>query len=224
MLFDSGNLPYWIFLGLGVSCFLSVILTGGDNEDSTAAEEDLELEIDGSGDFSPGELLGILGIGKAPLILILGIDFSTWGVTGWILNLVVGSLTGEIPQRFWGLGGLIAIVSMFIAMATGKVLSYPLGKIFAEFGEDTNSDRLIGCVGTVTSKTIPYLRDQKIGHADVLDSYNNRITVMVTLPGWAKVIPHRGQQVLIIEQKSQAYLGIAKDSSDEDYWLNNHSN
>lgn len=214
MLFDLANLPYWIFLVLGVTCFLSVIFTGAEDDDFTA-EGDFELE---------GEIetpLGWLGIGKTPLILLLGIDFSTWGVVGWMLNILVASYTGEIPGNFWGLGGLIFALSLAIALLVGKILAYPLGKIFAAFGEDARGDRLVGCVGTVTSKQLPYFPEGKIGQADVIDSYHNLVTISVSLPYWAKVIPHRGQQILIIEQKSQVYLAIAKDSSDEDYWLNN---
>nr|MDJ0511394.1 DUF1449 domain-containing protein [Crocosphaera sp.] len=86
--------------------------------------------------------------------------------------------------------------------------------------EDVKSERLIGCVGTVSSKTIPYLIEGKIGQADVYDTAKNLVTISVNLPHWADVIPHHGQHILIIDRQEHSYLGIAKDSSDEDKWLN----
>ena len=153
-------------------------------------------------------------------MILLGIDFSAWGVAGWTLNTILGSLTGTIPYRFFGLGGLVFLVSLFIGLWVGKLLSYPIGQIFSSFGEDVKSERLIGCVGTVTSKTIPYSIEGKIGQADVYDTAGNLVTISISLPHWADVIPHNGQEILIIDRQEYSYVGISKDSSDEDKWIN----
>jgi hypothetical protein len=235
MLLHSANLIYWVLIGIGVAFFLLIIISGGGDEggdidgdiDSNGFSLDpdvdagVEAEINGNGDeFSPLQLLTWFGLGKAPLMILLAIDFSAWGVAGWTLNTILGSIMGTIPDRFFGLGGLVFLVSLFIGLWTGKLLSYPIGQIFSSFGEDVKSERLIGCVGTVTSKTIPYLIEGKIGQADVYDTAGNLVTISVSLPHWADVIPHNGQPILIIDRKEHSYLGITKDSSDEDKWLN----
>ncbi len=239
MLLHPANLLYWVLIGIGVTFFLLIIISGGGDEggniDSDVdinfesnsfsldadVEADIESDISGDGDeFNPLQVLTWFGLGKAPLMILLGIDFSAWGIAGWTLNTILGTLTGTIPVRFFGLGGMVFLGSLFIGLWTGKLLSYPIGQIFSSFGEDVTSERLIGCVGTVSSKTIPYLIEGKIGQADVYDTARNLVTISVSLPHWADVIPHHGQQILIIDRQEHSYLGIAKDSPDEDKWIN----
>jgi hypothetical protein len=239
MLLHPANLLYWVLIGIGIAFFLLIIISGGGDEggdidgdldiniDSNGfsldadVEADMDAEISGDGDeFSPWQVLTWFGLGKTPLMILLAIDFSAWGLAGWTLNTILGTITGTIPNRFFGLGGIVFIVSLFIGLWIGKLLSFPIGQIFSSFGEDVKSERLIGCVGTVTSKTIPYLIDGKIGQADVYDTAGNLVTISICLPHWADVIPHNGQQVLIIDRQEHSYLGITKDSSDEDKWQN----
>ncbi|MEM8778456.1 MAG: DUF1449 domain-containing protein [Cyanobacteria bacterium P01_G01_bin.49] len=239
MLFHLANFPYWILLGIGVAFFLLIIISGGGDEGGDI-DGDIELNLDGNGfnldadvdgdidadadfegdGFNPWRFLGWFGLGKAPLMILLAIDFSVWGMTGWILNTILGSITGTVPDRLLGLGGLVFIASLTTGLLVGKILSNPIGKLFASFGEDVSSERLIGCVGIVTSKTIPYLTEGKIGQTDVYDLAGNLVTISVCLPHWANVIPHNGQKILIIDRREHSYLGITKDSSDEDKWLN----
>lgn len=238
MLFDPANLSYWIFLGIGVFLFLLVIFSGGGDDDievdtdvdldadldSGLIEFDTDADVDGDSDFNPVQILGWLGVGKAPLMLLLAIDFSAWGVLGWMFNVGIGGIIGRIPVNFWGFGGIILFTSLAISLFIGSLISRPLGKIFASFGEDTSSDRLIGCEGTVTSKKLPYLVEGKIGQADVFDSSGNLVTISVSLPDWAKVVPYRGQEILIIDRQEHCFIAIAKESSDRDKWFNKSMN
>jgi hypothetical protein len=242
MLFHPAHLPYWIFLAIGVSLFLLVSLTGGGDGDLDAeaaldaeldgglavdADFDLDAEAgveggsDGEGGFSILQWLAWLGLGRTPFLLLLAIDFSAWGVAGWFGNALIAQMTGSIPQGL--LAGAILSTSLAIALWTGKVLSYPIGRLFATFGEDASSDRLIGCVGTVTSKNLPYLIAGEIGQASVFDNTGNLLTVSVSLPDWATVIPHYKDKILLIDRRPRCFLAIAKDTSDEDRWLNSSS-
>ena len=227
MLFHPANLSYWIFLGIGILLFLLVIISGGGDDDldletdvELDAELDADVELDSDGDVGSLQLLAWLGFGKAPLILLLAIDFSIWGLTGWMLNVLVGNFSGNIPTNLIGLGGLILFSSLSFSLFTGSFIARPLGKMFASFGEDVSSGRLLGCTGIVTSKQIPYETENKIAHADITDNAHNLVTVAVCLPSWAEVIPQRNQKIIIIEQHPNYYLAIAKDSIDETKWLN----
>jgi hypothetical protein len=222
MLFDLANLPYWIFLGMGVLLFLLVITSGGGDDDlntDTDVDVDADADVDADGEFSFGEVLGWLGIGKAPLILLLATDFSLLGLFGWMLNVAFASFTGDLPQGF--LAGAVTGLSVFLSVGIGSLIARPLGKIFASFGEDASGDRIIGCQGTVSSGSLPSENQGKIGQVDVLDPARNLVTINATLPTWAKVVPGRGTQVLVIDRKPDSYLVIAKDSSDEQEWLDN---
>ena len=222
MLFDIVNLPYWIFLGMGVLLYLTVILSGGgDDEIEVDADADVavdaDADIDTGSDFNFLDVLGWLGFGKAPLILLLATDFSLLGLIGWMLNVVFANITGEIPTGLTV--GVISGIALFLSLAIGSFIARPIGQVFAAFGEDASSDRLIGCQGTVSSLTIPTENQGKIGQVDVFDSVHNLVTVNATLPSWAKVVPGRGTQVLVIDRQTHSYLVIAKDSSDEQEWL-----
>ncbi|YAF97909.1 MAG: DUF1449 domain-containing protein [Nodularia sp. CChRGM 3473] len=218
MLFNSANLPYWIFLGMGVLLFLFVIFSGGGEQDT---DTDADYDTDTNGEFNFSQLWGWVGIGKAPLILLLATDLSLWGIVGWMLNVLSSSLfTGNITNFA---GSIVLFGSLLISLFMGRLIAEPIGKIFAEFGEDTSSERLIGCVGTVASFYIPLENQSKIGQVDVLDTKRNLLTISAVLPEWATVAPQRGENVIIIEFKSQKYVVIAKDSPDEEHWLANSS-
>lgn len=220
MLFDRANIPYWIFLGIGIFLFVFVIISGGGDDDLDLdgdADSDisgnlLDLDADSDGQFSPLQILGWLGFGKAPLILLLATDFSFWGVFGWMLNVLLNSPGGWLSY-------VILLGSLTMSLSLGRLIARPLGKIFASFGEDGSSDRLIGCIGTVSSAFIPLETEEKIGQVDVIDSAHRLVTINAQLPQWAKIVPRRGQFVLVIEYQPQSYLVIAKDSSDQDKWL-----
>jgi len=212
MVFDRSNLPYWLFLGTGISLFLCVINAGGgdDDLDSDAdirilGEEDIDLdaELDGiSLDW-----LGWMGVGRAPLILLLATDLSLWGAIGWMLNVAIA----ENP--------FVLFVSFFAALISGSRIARPLGKVFASFGESAKSDRLVGCTGTVSSAAIYRKHRNMIGQIDVIDSAKALVTINAVLPNWATKTPRYGESVLIIEHEAQHYLVIASDSIDCDRWF-----
>ncbi|MDB9519559.1 DUF1449 family protein [Roseofilum reptotaenium CS-1145] len=221
MVFDLAHLPYWIFLGLGVVLFLLVIFSGGGDSDGDVdidadadwdTDLDMDVEADAEGGFSALQALGWLGLGKAPLLLLLAIDFSLWGLLGWVLNLLLGIPTGLF-------GNVVLIVSLILSLFGGSLISRPIGKLFTAFGEDTRSDRLIGCLGTVASPTLPQQPTTQIGQVDAIDSANNLVSINVQLPQWATQIPQRGDKVIIIEYSEPFYLAVVKDSVDQKRWL-----
>ncbi|WP_353931885.1 DUF1449 domain-containing protein [Okeanomitos corallinicola TIOX110] len=215
MLFSPANLPYWIFLATGIILFLLMILIGGDSELDTDADLDIEANID----LGFGELLAWAGIGKAPLILMLATDLSLWGVIGWMLNVWWGGSNQNQPFSLIAIA--IFLISLIISLFLGKLIAKPISKMFAEFSEDASSDRLIGCIGTVSSVYIPAENINKIGQVDIFDSKGNFLTLNAVIPEWATIAPQRGEKVIVLEIKQQNYLVIAKDSVDEEHWLNN---
>lgn len=206
MLFNFANLPYWIFLGAGILMFLFVISTGLGDE---------ELDIDT--DVESLNILGWLGVGQVPPILLLATDLSFWGLVGWTLNILLG-----IPDGIFGV--IIFIFSMIFSVFLGGLISKPIGQIFFQsFGEDVSSDRLLGCIGTVSSTLVPKENEEKIGQVDVIDPAKNLVSINANLPSWATKIPHRGEKVIVIEHHTHSYLVIAEDSVDKDRWLINSS-
>ncbi|WP_448533656.1 DUF1449 domain-containing protein [Parathermosynechococcus lividus] len=218
MLFHLVHLPYWIVLGMGILLFLTVIVGDiGDEDAEVDTDADaLEVDIDGEEGMSLLTLLHWLGVGRAPLILLLALDFSFLGVLGWLLNVLFYLVSGGWPMGGWG--ALIAIMAIGGSLGLGSLCSRPLGRIFAQFSEDASGDRLLGCQGHVSSAQIPPA-GAGIGQVNVLDAARNRLTVPAVLPPWATVIPQYRQDVLIIDRQGSEYVVIAKDSLDEGLWL-----
>ncbi|MDJ0798704.1 MAG: DUF1449 family protein [Calothrix sp. MO_167.B12] len=220
MLFNPANTTYWIFLGIGVLLFLFVIVSGGTDEDidvDSDVDVDADVDFDGEGNFNLGLVLGWAGIGKAPLILLLATDLSLWGLFGWMLNVWLGGILNQVPSGIWS--SIVLFLSLLFSLFTGGLIARPMGRIFAEFGEDTSSDRLIGLNGTVSSASIPVENQGRIGQIDIIDRRGNLVTVNATIPKWATVIPHHGDKVIVIDRQQDIYCAIAQDSPDVDHWL-----
>lgn len=176
---------------------------------------DADVDADG-GDFSIASALGWLGIGKAPLVLLLAADLSLWGLFGWMLNVAVGTPTNWLAGVVMGVSGVGAIVA-------GGLLAQPIGKVFASFAEDASSDRPVGCIRTVSTIRIPLAGEGKVGQVDVLDPARNLVTVNAVLPDWAIAMPERGDKVIVIDRASEAYIVITRDSPDQERWLSRSS-
>ncbi len=207
MVFNPGNLPYWIFLGTGLVLFVVSISAGGED----ALEGDPEVG------FFTELLFGWLGIGSVPFVLLLAADLSLWGLLGWVANVVLG-----VPEG--AMSGLVFVTSGAAGVLLGGAIARPIGKIFfASFSEDASSDRLIGCLGTVSASQIPRLESgkvgQKVGQVDLIDPAKNLVTVNAVIPNDARVVPQRGDRVIAIEQCDDFFVVIADDSIDRDRWL-----
>ncbi len=211
MLFDPAHFIYWIFLLIGIALFFLIIFSGAGEED---ADSDV-LEI---------PVLSFFGFGRAPLFLLLATDFSLWGLSGWLLNTAIGQFTGTLPERFWGWGGVVFLVSLGSSLYMGGLIAQSIGKLFASFGEDASSERLLGCTGTVFSRNIPLTSEGKLGQVNVRDPAGNLLKLDACLPEWAQERPIRGQEVLVIDQEESTYFVIVKDSLDQAQWLANPEN
>ncbi|MBE7381307.1 MAG: DUF1449 family protein [Leptolyngbya sp. SIO1E4] len=243
MVFSLINLPYWILLGAGIILFLFVIVSGGGDDDMDVDTDidadidadidvDMDAEVEISGDVNidadvdldsdgdtlgPMQMLAWFGVGRTPLLLLLAMDLTLWGFVGWVLNVAIGEALTRPPLGWISVG--IFLGSLAFALSVGSLLSRPIGKVFAAFGEDASSDRLIGCLGTVTSAFIPFEQSGKIGQVDVKDAAANLVTISAKLPDWATITLRRGAKVLVIERTGGYYLVIAQESPDQDRWL-----
>ncbi|USR92488.1 YqiJ family protein [Phormidium yuhuli AB48] len=198
-MFDIANLPYWIFLAAGILLFVVSISIGGEDE------------LDGDGFDIP--ILGWLGIGQVPLMLLLAADLSLWGLFGWVATAVLG-----VPGS--PLDWLVFVTTGGVSVFLGGAIARPLGRLFfASFSEDSSSDRLVGCLGTVNSPQLPRQGDGKVGQVDVVDPSKNLVTVNVVIPDEAEIVPQRGDTVLIVEHCPDYYLALVHNSIDCDRWL-----
>jgi len=178
---------------------------------SIGGEDDLETEPEVS--FLTAILFGWLGVGRVPFLLLVAADLCLWGLLGWSANILSGVPGSPVAE-------VIFIVSGLVGMLLGGAIARPAGQIFfAPFSEDASSDRLVGCLGTVSSVTIPRLSLGKVGQVDVVDPAKNLVTVNAVIPNDAQIEPSRGDQVIVIEHFDAFYVVIDANSVDRDRWL-----
>ena len=192
---------------------------GGPSNMDAISSVNVGADADADSGITALDILGWLGVGKAPLILLIALDLCLWGLLGWMANVMIGSIIRVIPTGIFGLPILLG--SMAIALLLGGQIARPIGKVFASFGESASADRLVGCIGTVSSARLHKVSANKIAQVDVLDPAKNLVTVNAVLPLWVKIQPKIGDKVLVIERSDKAYLYfvIAKDSEDETKWF-----
>ncbi|MGD1903457.1 MAG: DUF1449 domain-containing protein [Geitlerinemataceae cyanobacterium] len=203
MVFNAAHWPYWVFLGAGLLLFAVSISTGG--EDALEGEPEMGL--------LSALLFGWLGIGRVPFLLLVATDLSLWGVLGWAANVALGVPDSPLAVPVFVGSGIAAVL-------LGGAIARPLGQIFfAPFSEDARSERLVGCLGTVSSAKLPRLASGKVGQIDVVDPAKNLVTVNAAIPNDAQVIPQRGDRAIVIEQNGDRFVAIADGSIDRDRWL-----
>src|SRR6185436_14675187 len=138
------NVPFTFLLGLGLLlAVLQLIGLGGDADGEADAEADFDHEVelesevdldheldsdmdgeaDAEGDAeidsataSPFSWLAFLGVGKAPLLVVLLILFGAIGIAGWVMNGLLQRLFGTYP-------GLAFIVVLPLAVIIARWVS-----------------------------------------------------------------------------------------------------
>lgn len=188
------NLPFTIMLSL---CVLAAVLqlVGLDTDSDADADFDLDADIDADIDIDtdldvdadadidadgdmdaddvPGALalLAFLGVGKAPLLVVLVILLGSIGAIGWTLNSIVLSILENYPD--WGLTAvfpLALIAGSFISSRTARLIGRALPSVSTTA---TAAVGLIGRRGTVISPRV----DEKYGLVRVRDASGTLINV-----------------------------------------------
>lgn len=152
MLFHLIHTPYWIVLGMGVLLFLTVILgdVGAEEVDLEGDADPLEVEVDLEEGISFLTILHWLGVGRAPLILLLALDFSLLGVLGWFFNVLFYTLSGSWPGVVWS--GVIAIAALLLALTIGGCVHGLWGKFLRSL---VKIPVAIACWGAVATSVLP---------------------------------------------------------------------
>jgi membrane protein implicated in regulation of membrane protease activity len=166
-----------------------------DHDVSHEADHDADAEhgdaehgnADHGDSFSP---LSFLGIGKAPLLVVLMILFASVGLVGWLLNGVSQAVLGAFP-------GLLVCITLPVAGLVGTLLTSRAARLIGQLMPPltttaSRAQALVGMTGTVTS---PFV-DEKYGMVRLRDAGSTMITIFATTEE-AQPIP-RGEQVLLV--------------------------
>jgi membrane protein implicated in regulation of membrane protease activity len=176
------NLPFSALLVISVLLsLLQLVGLGGEQDASADADADADGDLDGDADADTdadgdadagGALSGLafLGIGKAPLAIVLAILTGAIAIFGWVLNTVT-----KLPAG-WGLPGLIVTGTISVALAiivTGRIARL-IGRALPPVSTTVmRHQALVGRTGEVVSATI----DNGYGLVRIRDNAGTMINV-----------------------------------------------
>lgn len=223
------NLPFTLLL---LSCIflalLQLIGLGGEGDSDADLDSDLDLDADadldgdldidgdadldhdldpGGGDFSNLlSALAFLGIGKAPLMVVLLLLFSSVGLFGWVFNSLVQNSFGYYP-------GLAIALILPLSLVLGGLFSSRtarfIGRALPPISTTaSHAAALVGRRGTVISPAV----DQKYGLVRLRDSGGTLINIFATTDNNAI---QRDQEVILLayDKEKKQYIVTATESN-----------
>lgn len=165
------NLPFTLMLGLGVA-LAGLQLLGLSHDGDTDIDTDADLDADLDGDLdaeiaidhdsdvdhdslSGFSWLAFLGIGKAPLMVVILIVLMSTGLLGWFLNGLAVGMLGFFP-------GLLLLITFLISLVIGSLITSRvtrfIGRALPPISTTaTRAQSLVGRPGTVIS---PFVDDR----------------------------------------------------------------
>lgn len=230
------NLPFTFLLGLGLLlAVLQLVGLSGDSEGEADAEADFEHEVDVEPDveLDPGAeldsemdhdadvedgseveagststftLLAFLGVGKAPLMVVLLILFGATGITGWMINGLLRSLLGMYPGFAFILVLPLTLVSAgWVSSRIARFIGQALPPLSTTA---TDAQALVGRRGVVIS---PFV-DDRYGLVHLRNAGGTLISVFAITDSDATL--KRGEPVVLVvydDQQRHYHVTRAKE-------------
>lgn len=225
------NLPFTLLL---MSCIflalLQLIGLGSDSDSEADLDSDLDLEatadldgdldvdgdVDGDldHDFDPGggdfsnilSALAFLGVGKAPLMVVLLLLFGSVGLSGWIFNSFVQNRLGYYPSLAFAL--ILPLSLIFGGLFSSRTARF-IGRALPPISTTaSHAAALVGRRGTVISPAV----DQKYGLVRLRDGGGTLINIFAT----TDTNPiQRDQEVILLtyDKEKKQYTVTAVESN-----------
>jgi len=171
------------------------------------ADLDGDLDLDASDGISAwANVLSFIGLGKAPLTLVLLLLFMTFGFVGWLLNSIVLSFVTAYPGV--ALAGIVPaslLVSVFLTSRMARLLNRIVPSVSTM---SVSRRQLVGNRGKVVSAQV----GEKYGRVQVKDRSGATLTVFARIDQ-GEVPLDRDQEVVIVEydQAENTYTVVSPD-------------
>lgn len=206
---DSANFPFTIalltmvgiallegittLLGFGLSNLLGHFLPDID------AQPDLDVEHPSSGS-SLGNLLGWLNVGRVPLMVLLVVFLTIFGLLGYALQAMFLSIIGQMLP-----GLLAALLSLLLSLPLVRFFGKLVGKLMPnDETEAISADTFIGRIATITVGTATKGRPAR---AKFQDNYGTTHLVMVE-PESTEEVFNQGDRVILLERLDGKFLAV----------------
>jgi hypothetical protein len=158
-------------------------------------DHDVDHDLDHDAGLSALSLLAYLGVGKAPLMVILVILFGTVGVLGWLMNSVIEEALGGYPGiAFAAVLPIAFIAGGFASSRTARLIGRALPPVSTTA---TPAKALVGRAGVVISPSV----NAKYGMVRLRDSGGTMINVFAITDGEDPI--NRSSEVVVVDYDPQ---------------------
>lgn len=161
-----------------------------------AAQLDIGADADG------GDLLGWLGIGEIPLLILLVVLLALFGMIGLTLQQVVTSLAG-VPMAPWNAAALAFLASFPLLGVCARGLARILPR------DETSAVGLDSLLGKRAVVTVGIARRGSPARARVRDIYGQTHHVMMEPNGDADTVA-QGESVLLVRREGHIFIGLVE--------------
>lgn len=217
-IFAAQNLPFAVSLGLMFMIALfegaGMLLGAGlsDVLDSFIPDFEAEIEIDAADVGSPNalsRLLGWLKVGKVPVLMLLVVLLTAFGLIGYAIQYVTAASAGFL------LPAVLVAVPAFLGSLPVVRVSVVLLETIMPKDESTavSTNSFIGRIATVTLGTA---REDLPAEARVTDQHGTTHYIQV-VPEKGHANIAQGVSVLLVRKEGSIFVGIENNDS----FLNN---
>jgi hypothetical protein len=210
-LMEPANLPFSGALAVMISFVLlevlSLSLGAGISEliDSLFPDVDVDLELPDSSPSAFSQFLSWLRVGKVPLLMLLLVTLTAFGLSGLFLQALIQKMTGNLLPPFIAL-----IPAGFCALPFTRVIG---GLLHTYMPKDETSavseDSLIGRTAVILAGTA---RQGKPVQAKVQDEHQYTHYIMVE-PEHAEEQLRAGQSVILSVKKGALFQAIPEKTA-----------
>ena len=203
------NLPFTVSLGVMFLIALveavGLLLGGGISSVLENALPDSHMDIahaDLNGHDTLGALLSWLRIGQVPILVLLVILLTSFGVIG----LAIQGMTHDSFGFVWP-GWLASIPAFLLSLPTLRVVGGLIGRVMPR--DETSaisSDSLVGRVATIVLGTA---RNGSAAQGKVRDAFQQDHYVMVEPDNQGEEFP-QGKQVLLVRRAGGTFFAIGE--------------
>jgi hypothetical protein len=203
------NLPFLVMLGLcGAFFLLQAIGLLGASGDDADADHDVDADVDAdAGGMTAAwhEVLGFLGVGRVPFMVVWVTLFLFGGFTGIFVNRVL-FVRADGNYHGWWLGP-VSGVAFVVGLAGVRLFSRLAARLVDVGGPGAATKQgLIGKIGVVASPIL----DARHGELRVQDDRGNELLLHACLPAGEAALAHGAKVVLVsFDEERQLYWAAA---------------
>ncbi|MCW8945768.1 MAG: YqiJ family protein [Sedimenticola sp.] len=192
-------------LGFGISNMLDTLSPDIEIEPTIATDLDLGVASDIDSPSALSRFWGWLRIGKVPLLILLIIFLTSFGLSGLAMQTLVKGMYGSLLP-----GIVIAIPAFLITLPIVRGLGSVLNKIMPRDETDAvTEESLVGLIATITLGTAKL---HSPAEAKVRDVHGTTHYVMVE-PDAEKVEFKSGSSVLLVQKNGAVFKAIINTNS-----------